>query len=65
MEFRGSQEVQTVSAAAQWEPGGESRKGKLLCNVVKFWYRMLPIEKENYSNAAMSVRQEIHNVKAG
>jgi hypothetical protein len=46
MEFTGSQEVQTVNAAAQWEPGGESRKGKMLCNIVKFWYRMLLMEKD-------------------
>ena len=27
-------------------PGGESRKEEMLCNIVKFWYRMLLMEKD-------------------
>jgi len=31
---------------AEWELGRESRKGMMLCGVVKYWYRTLLVEKD-------------------
>jgi hypothetical protein len=36
----------TAKGAAEWELGRETRKGRMLCSVVKFWYRTLLMEKE-------------------
>ena len=62
----------TASGAAEWELGRESSRGKVLCTIVKYWYRILFMEGDEllkcchewqtgnlkYGNWAMSLRSE-------
>jgi hypothetical protein len=41
-----SQEAQTINAAAKWKLGRQSRKAKMHCSIVKFWYKMLFMGKD-------------------
>jgi hypothetical protein len=42
----------TAKGAAEWELGRESRKGRILCSVVKYWYRTLLMEKDELLNCS-------------
>jgi hypothetical protein len=35
-----------ASGAAEWELGRESSRGKVLCAIVKYWYRILFMERD-------------------
>jgi hypothetical protein len=32
------------NGAVKWELDGESRRSKVLCNIAKYWYRILLLE---------------------
>ena len=36
----------TAKGTAEWGLGREGRKGRVLCSVVKYWYRALLMEKD-------------------
>jgi hypothetical protein len=41
--------------AAEWEFGVESRKGKILCTVVKYWGRILLMEQDELCKKGKAV----------